>query len=74
MTKHKSTALDLGCGAWDSCAMSQADAGAAQARPAILPRIEASRCLVQVDHLIASIHEVVRQIGWFLERLSLIHI
>ena len=68
MTKHKSTALDLGCGAWDSCAMSQADAGAAQARPAILPRIDATRCLVQADHLIASIHEVVRQIGWFLER------
>ena len=61
-------ALDLGSGAWDQCAMSQADAGATQARPAMLPRIDASRCLVQADHLIASIHEVVRQIGWFLER------
>lgn len=48
--------------------MSQADAGAAQARPAILPRINASRSVAQADQLIHSIHEVVRQMGWFLVR------
>lgn len=48
--------------------MSRADAGAAQARPAILPRIDASHSVAQAEQLIDSIHEVVRQMGWFLVR------
>lgn len=53
--------------AWSGTKENAATSGTSEART-ILPRIEAAQSVAQADKVVASLQEVVRQIGWFLLR------